>query len=474
MIQSICMFSNLAADPSLSKRKYEEEEHPVRDAFDRDRDRILYSREFRRLSGKTQVFVAGFDDDVRTRLTHTLEVAQISKTIAKCLGLNITLAEAISLGHDVGHTPFGHVGERVLNYILNGCERIKNFDQSLSERDKGFKHNWQSIRVVSDLETMRRGVSGINLTYYTLWGILQHSKLQYSACKLNHKGSCGIRHNETEVFQGCPAFSLGFYSKYEALIKEDAWTLEGYIVRLADEIAQRNHDLQDGIFAGIIDIHEIIDFIRDNFSRYLSATETEELVSFERESNKSILVMGLSRLIVNLLVSELLKSSQENLLKFSSAYSINNTAKFELLKPEIGNAVRENLVSYSPEFQPIENTFQQFLMNRIISSYTAQKMDGKADYIIRQLFKCFVSNPQQLPDSTILRIYKNLGEDIDTPFKNKSVATVIGDFRQRLKGDHSNTSNTEFNVALLRTVADYIAGMTDKYALQLFQELYEV
>ena len=141
-------FEIFRAIDGIAKRNDEKEpEHEFRSKFERDRDRILYSKAFRRLSGKTQVFVTGHEDHIRTRLTHTLEVSQIATTIASYFGLDIALTEAISLGHDIGHTPFGHEGERILNFIMNGCEEIKEFNNNIPIEEKGFKHNWQSLRV---------------------------------------------------------------------------------------------------------------------------------------------------------------------------------------------------------------------------------------------------------------------------------------------------------------------------------------
>lgn len=131
------------------------------------------------------------DDHLRTRLTRTLEVSQIAQTIAKILGVNQTLVEAISLGHDVGHTPFGHSGERTLNHILNGCEYIKNFNQNLPEPEKGFKHNWQGIRVLTNLERINNKHIGLNLTNYTLLGILNHSSLYRKKCDNHIKNQTG-------------------------------------------------------------------------------------------------------------------------------------------------------------------------------------------------------------------------------------------------------------------------------------------
>lgn len=158
---------------------HREKSQKYRTSFAKDRDRILYSRSFLRLRGKTQVFMLKDLDYVRTRLTHTLEVNQIAKTIASALGLNLDLTEAIAYGHDVGHTPFGHVGERTLNYIMNGCSKVLS-DSELSLGDRGFKHNLQALRLLCDLEKSADfpDCRGLNLTKYTLWGIPHHSSVK--------------------------------------------------------------------------------------------------------------------------------------------------------------------------------------------------------------------------------------------------------------------------------------------------------
>lgn len=157
----------LRAPAGIAKREHGESPHQYRSEFDRDRDRILYSTAFRRLSGKTQVFLAGYDAHVRTRLTHTLEVVQIAATIALKVKLDTTLCQAIALGHDIGHSPFGHIGEEVLNQIMNNCEIITKYGFKLDDNLKGFKHNLQSLRVVNQLERYQKNYSGLNLTYFT-------------------------------------------------------------------------------------------------------------------------------------------------------------------------------------------------------------------------------------------------------------------------------------------------------------------
>jgi len=175
----------------LTSREHKEISTKYRNNFQKDRDRILYSKSFRRLSGKTQVFLAGQNDHLRTRLTHSLEVNQISKTISNALNFNLDLTEAIALGHDIGHTPFGHVGERTLNYIMNGCEIIKDFNNDLDIQKKGFKHNVQALRILNELERKNENYNGLNLTNYTLWGIVNHTGKGNKDCNRTEYKSSG-------------------------------------------------------------------------------------------------------------------------------------------------------------------------------------------------------------------------------------------------------------------------------------------
>ena len=221
------VFNELAAlDDKAGRYDNTQPDHPIRSRFQRDRDRILYSRAFRRLNGKTQVFLAAKDDHVRNRLTHTLEVNQIAQTISKELGLNLELTEAIALGHDLGHTPFGHVGERTLNHIMNGCYKIADFNDSINENNKGFKHNLQGVRVAKDLEQ-----SKMNLTKEVLWGILHHSKLEYKECKKENGVLCDLKHNNTTcVNKPLYHYNLGFYDEYiKDLDSSKFWTIEGLL-----------------------------------------------------------------------------------------------------------------------------------------------------------------------------------------------------------------------------------------------------
>lgn len=178
-IINLCKFAVNENDHNKFRKYNELNKSDHRDIFEIDRDRIMYSKSFRRLRGKTQVFIAGWDDHVRNRLTHTLEVAQIATSIARRLRLNEMLTEAIALGHDLGHTPFGHSGEEILKFLTNGNNKIvKDCGIELEKSMRGFKHNLQSLRIVDDLELKTRKYPGLNLTTYTKWGILNHTEIK--------------------------------------------------------------------------------------------------------------------------------------------------------------------------------------------------------------------------------------------------------------------------------------------------------
>lgn len=470
-------FNVFAARGENSTREFYEDPHEFRSEFDRDRDRILYSKAFRRLSGKTQVFVVGNDDHMRTRLTHTLEVAQISNTVSKYFGLDQTLVEAIALGHDIGHTPFGHVGERTLNFIMNGCSLIKDFNKNLDAFDKGFKHNWQGLRVVSELEQLNRNYFGLNLTDYTMWGILNHSSKKCKPCNRRHgEGKCNLMLSG----QSCESkvegvFITDFYNRYGNLIDENSWTVEGLIVSIADEIAQRHHDIEDGVEAKIINIKELIEVFENCFSEFLSESDKEMIKYIKQESEKTYYLPALSKLIVNFLVYRLIDDTSINLTNIKDEFKIETMDDFYKYKSEIKNKWElDSIVAYQEDFKNEEKTFQNYLRNRILNSHKAQRMDGKADYIIRKLFKAYVTNPQQLPDKTIITLYMNLleKEEFEKLRDMHSIESLTGILRERLEKDHFIKCDSVYKTILLRTICDYIAGMSDNYALQQYSQLY--
>ena len=258
---------NIFGAPEIHSQRFTSEvPNKYRPDFLRDRDRILYSLEFRRLNGKTQVVFPFANDHIRNRLTHTLEVVQISDVIAKYLRLNESLTEAIALGHDLGHTPFGHVGERTLNFIMNNCEDYFEQASILSKAEKGFKHNLQSIRVCCDLERIYPTMKGLNLTNFTLWGINNHSKPSWKSCQFFKDGRCFHKLKPRKCVND-GVLEVDFYNQYNKYycLKEStkyAWSFEGLLVSLADEIAQRHHDMEDAFHANILDCNDIIDEIK--------------------------------------------------------------------------------------------------------------------------------------------------------------------------------------------------------------------
>lgn len=477
--------SLLAANSRFIKSKKKKIALYYRDEFVRDRDRILYSKEFRRLSGKTQVFISSYGDCTRNRLTHTLEVAQIAMTIAKGLNINEVLADAISLGHDVGHTPFGHAGERTLNYIMNGCIDCYEYNKYLNDDERGFKHNLQSVRVVSQLEEGYgdENTKGLNLSNYTLWGMMNHTKLTYKPCDYCNNGFCSYKNVKKE----CNEISTNFY---EASFKENKiliddrkdWTLEGIIVSVADEIAQRHHDIEDGIFAGLIDGSELCDVLCSN--GFISEAKKEELKKKIRSNSQIEIIQSISETIIDFYIKEYINHLGKTLNPIINKYKkenkikdrIINKSQYEGIRNYIydyiqnngnGKKIVENL-SFNKKTKNKDELLKEFIKYRVHKSELTQNMDGKATFIIVKLVKAYLTNPQQLPDKTIISIVK----EYDKKFKKSDRYIVqIGKARDSLsKLLKENTKS--FRKCLLRKVVDYIAGMTDEYAIIQYEKLY--
>ncbi|WP_411683094.1 dGTP triphosphohydrolase [Clostridium thailandense] len=469
--------SKFASNSGRAQRLTEIEEHPIRTKFQRDRDRILYSRAFRRLSGKTQVFLATDDDHIRNRLTHTLEVSQIARTIARALLLDEDLTEAIALGHDIGHTPFGHVGERTLNHIMNGCHKIKNFNTDLKEEFKGFKHNWQSIRVVTKLED-----ESLNLTDHTLWGMLNHSGKTNKECPARHESnnSCNLRHID-ETCNSKGTTSLEFYNEDLKEINKkinflDCWSFEGLIVGIADEIAQRHHDIEDALEYELISRTELVTEIKNLYSGVLTRENYNKLDELMNSSMmKPKYMKDFSRFIVNLLTSNVINTSQIRLNRLEEDFDIKDTEDFYEKKESILKCRKEEglkkIISFNDEMDISDEKFSKFLKQRILNSFKAQRMDGTGKYSIIKLFEAYVENPQQLPDKTILYLYKNFltSEDLKEYMCDGSI--FVGKLRNKLEEDHY-AGEEKFNAILLRTICDYISGMTDRYAISEHKKLY--
>lgn len=449
-----------------------------RSNFQRDRDRILYTTSFRRLIGKTQIFNVGLGEHYRNRLTHTLEVMQIATTISKCLGLNVELTEAIALGHDIGHTPFGHVGERALNYIMNNCDILDKFGIKLMKDQKGFKHNLQALRILCNIEKKSREYDGIDITTDTLWGIINHTDVNWKNCnKLNKDGLCLMRRDRQEFFcvNGNNGFALqdvDFYNQYVNIIPSNSWSFEAYIVKNADEIAQRHHDIEDGIIAEIFELESFMD-VFDRAFQESSCYQPEikaELEKLTVEKDNEYLLPLLSHFIVDFYVNNYIMSVEENLKKnIIDKYSIKTSNDFYSNKEKIWEENKNNLddlMQFSEGFRKPDQEVRKLLENRVLNSQKAQLMDGKGTYIVRKLFEAYLNTPNQLPDNIITKLFTDY-ETLKRTDRNSKYD--IGGLRSDLGGVIKDNT---FLLHLCRNICDYIASMTDRYALKQYEKLY--
>jgi len=363
-------------------RQYAEPASSSRTEFQRDRDRIVHCGAFRRLEYKTQVFVNHEGDLFRTRLTHSIEVAQIARSIARNLGLNEDLVEAISLAHDLGHTPFGHAGQDA----LHAC--MKDHD--------GFEHNLQSLRVVDILEQRYGGFDGLNLMFETREGILKH---------------CSAQH----------AVQLGDIGK--RFLEKKQPTLEAQLANLADEIAYNNHDIDDGLRSGLLTVDQLesIDF----FARHKREAETAfPGIGGRRAINETV------RRMINALIIDLIDTSRER-IRASGVQSVD----------EVRTA--GPLIAFSDSMRGEALLLKRFLRKNLYQHYQVNRMTSKARRIVTELFEIFMREPMLLPPS--YQLAQAEGVDAD---------------------EHQGQQ--------ARSVADYIAGMTDRYAMREHRRLFTI
>ncbi|MBE2260920.1 MAG: deoxyguanosinetriphosphate triphosphohydrolase [Candidatus Accumulibacter sp.] len=363
-----------AATAATSRGRQRPDTEPShRSEFQRDRDRIVHSTAFRRLEYKTQVFVNHEGDLFRTRLTHSLEVAQIARGIARALRLNEDLAEAISLAHDLGHTPFGHAGQEALN------EQMREHG--------GFEHNLQSLRTVDLLEERYAAFNGLNLCFETREGIVKHCSLE-NARQLGDVG--------------------------ERFLNRTRPSLEAQICNLADEIAYNNHDVDDGLRAGLISLEQLEDV--SLFARHVADVRGV----YPGLAGRRLIHETIRRLI-NTLVCDLIETTAGNIVRQSPR----DLAEVRLAPP---------LVAFSAASFEAQRQLKRFLRSRLYQHYQVLRMASKAQRIIADLFTAFTSDARLLPPQ-----YQVAGE-----------------------GDQ------------VRRVADYIAGMTDRYAIKEHRRLFAV
>lgn len=362
-----------AAKSVLSRgRKHAEEFRDNRPAFERDRDRIVHSAAFRRLEYKTQVFVNHEGDYYRTRLTHSLEVAQIAKAIARRLSVNEELTEALALAHDLGHTPFGHTGEEVLNRLMEDCG--------------GFEHNCQSLRVVDDLEERYPGFNGLNLSWEVREGIIKHSSPYDRPVTIIDEFLPGV-----------------------------VPTIEAQIINYADEIAYNNHDIDDGLKSGYINVQQL-----QNLELWSEVYETIEArypdIDYERKKCQTISAL------IGIFIQDITYQTRQNIqqLRINSLDDL--------------RAVNRQVVSFSPALEGKNRELKRFLFQNLYRHYKVERMRVKADRYLTQLFESYLKHPTLLP--------------------------------------HKYQKKMEL-VGKERVVCDYIAGMTDRFALDEFKRLFE-
>jgi dGTPase len=364
-----------AASPERSRgRRFPENDPQGRSAFQRDRDRIVHSTAFRRLEYKTQVFVNHEGDLYRTRLTHSLEVAQIARSVARHLRLDEDLTEAIALAHDLGHTPFGHAGQDALHACMRG--------------HGGFEHNLQSLRVVDLLETRYADFDGLNLTFESREGILKHC----SAANARKLGELG-----------------------ERFLRRRQPSLEAQLANLADEVAYNNHDIDDGLRSGLITLEQLR-AVR-MFERHLRTVQARYPSLVDRR-----LIHETIRRMIDALITDLSRTSAENIDRAGVA-----SVEEVRLAPA--------LIRFSPAMAAEQQELKEFLRRNLYQHYRVARMASKARRTVADLFHAFKAEPRMLPPQ-----YRAAAE------------------RESLE----------------RAIADYIAGMTDRYAIREHQRLFAV
>src|SRR5271169_1365550 len=377
-----------ASKPEESRgRLYPEPEHPTRSAFQRDRDRIIHSTAFRRLTHKTQVFVYHEGDHYRTRLTHSLEVAQIARTVSRALGLDEDLAETLALAHDLGHTPFGHAGEEALN------AEMAPFG--------GFSHNDQTLRILTWLERRYAEFDGLNLTWEALEGTVKHNG------PLRGPG----------IDRPLPS-TIAEYDRRHPLALDTFPGPEAQVASLADDIAYNNHDIDDGLRAGLFTVADLAEvplvgpIFREVATRYPGIEEP-------RLIHESI------RRVIDHMVGDLIAETRSHL----AGSGARSAAEIRALNAPV--------VAFSTEMRKNDRALKEFLSERMYRHYRVNRMSSKARRVVRDLFGLYLAEPECLPGEW------------------RGLAVGPGDPRTA------------------RVAADYLAGMTDRYALDEHHRLFD-
>lgn len=383
-----------ACDPHRSRgRLHEEAESRTRSPFQRDRDRVIHSAAFRKLRGKTQVFVEPTDDYMRTRLSHSLEVAQIARSLARSLRLDEDLAEVVALAHDLGHTPFGHTGEDALH-------------ESMADLG-GFDHNDQTLRILTHLEQRFPLFNGLNMTWEVLDGVVKHNGPLINKGQSHADLPTTLRELSATV-----DFELDRHS-----------ALEAQVAAIADDIAYNNHDMHDGLRAGFFTLDDLAHLpmvgnnlraIRQTFPDLDAGRTLHELV----------------RRNIGDMVDDILRQTQHNL---------------DEIRPQSERDVRDagrQIVAFSTEMQEIDKALRGFLWENMYRHYKVLRQRSKAWRLVQSLFDLFMEEPRLLPAGW--------------------------------KTQHGKVEDVEDETSRARLIADYIAGMTDRYAMTEYRRLFQL
>lgn len=379
-----------ASDPYNARgRAIDQPSGSERSPFQRDKDRIIHSSAFRRLKGKTQVFVAHEGDYYRTRLTHSIEVSQIARSIARVLGLDEDLAECLALAHDLGHPPFGHSGEDALSAAMAPYG--------------GFDHNAQTLRIVTHLEGRYAEFDGLNLTWETLEGIAKHNG--------------PVVHRESD-HKALP-WALTSIPDYQSLELHTYAGPEAQVAAIADDIAYINHDIDDGLRAGLFTIEDIMNvpFVGDAF-----ADVRRRYPDISRDK----LIHEAVRDMIGYMVADVLSETRKRLEQYN---------------PESPDDIRnlpEAICDFSESFRKKERPLREFLMTRMYRHYLVNRMMGQASRVVSELFELFISDPTILPT----------------------------EWQTKTSGAH--------DIGTARVVSDYIASMTDNFAIEEHRKLFTV
>ena len=476
--------SALAQNDTLAVRIYPSNEvDSSRTEFQRDRERVVNCRAFRRMVDKAQIFSAEKGDYYRTRMTHSLEVNQIAKAISYALNLNLDLTEAIALGHDLGHTPFGHQGERTLDNILSGKEKvgIEIDDVLLKKRCfGGFKHNYQSARILAQLEEKYIEHPGLNVSVQVIEGVLKHTKLKPAEIAL-------------EDF-----LCKGYLEKI--IIDKESETqvcssLEGQVVFIADEIAQRGHDVDDALTSGVMSIDEFIDRLKIskciNLQKEIQA-EREKIEKSKRliGNKEELLIARIVSCIIHYFIVTTIECSKQKMEERIKTKKDNEDRNEATLNTP------EKMIDFTTEAEKVNSYLERVVKKKVICNSEVARADYNANVIVRKLFEKYYSNPRLLHAGTIHKIFVEMLmhenelvsnsaihlNDGSTELVDKEIEEIT---RQPVEPDviakymeDKNSVEIDENIKifekrkiLIRAIVDYIAGMTDGYALEEYEKL---